>query len=99
MTKKTTTELAVELANFNFKIENFEDEKMFILSYDWINKDDWRTWKSHKFYGLLKDWKRLSFLIFKAKAELDDKWSLAIFWNKGLLKTAISEWILTEELQ
>lgn len=43
MTKKTTTtttELSVELANFNFKIENFEDEKMFILSYDWINKGD-----------------------------------------------------------
>lgn len=45
-TKKTqvvkannSKELAVELANFNLEVANYSNEKILVLSYDWINKE------------------------------------------------------------
>ena len=97
-TTVTATDLAVELSNFNFDLMDYESEKMLVMSFNWTNKKDWRTWKSYKYYGLIWDEKKLKFEIFKCKNEIEDKWSLAVFWRSGLIKKSIENWIITEEL-
>ena len=104
--KKTTqkssqdlTKMTVELANFNLEITSYESEKIFVLSYDWINKDNWNSGTKFKYYWILKDdLSRLEFLKFKAMTEMAKQGSLAIFWKNWLIQTAISEGILSEEL-
>lgn len=106
MTKNTkvvkannSKELAVELANFNLEIANYSNEKILVLSYDWINKETWNSWTKFKYYGILKeDTSRLDFLKFKALTEMAKQGSLAIFWKTGLIQTAISENLISEEL-
>ena len=102
MTKKTTSvstpELAVELSNFNFELKDYKEQKMLVMTFNWRNLEDNRTWKSFKYYGLLGDEERLNLKIFKCENELEDKWSLAVFGQNWLIKSAIAEWLITEEL-
>lgn len=101
--KKTTTtvaatDLAVELSNFNFDLQDYEEQKMMVMTFNRLNKTDWRTWKSFKYYWVIGDEKKLNFEIFKCKNELQDKWSLAVFGRAWLIQKAIADWLITEEL-
>ena len=102
MTKKNNTvstpELAVELSNFNFDLQDYEEQKMMVMTFNRLNKTDWRTWKSFKYYWVIWDEKKLNFEIFKCKNELQDKWSLAVFGRAWLIQKAIADWLITEEL-
>lgn len=94
----STPELAVELSNFNFSLQDYEDEKMLVMTFNWLNKKDSRTGKSFKYYWVIGDEKKLNFEIFKCKNELQDKWSLAVFGKTWLIQKAIADWLITEEL-
>lgn len=94
----STPELAVELSNFNFSLQDYEDEKMMVMTFNRLNKTDWRTWKSFKYYWVIGDEKKLNFEIFKCKNELQDKWSLAVFGKTWLIQKSIADWLITEEL-
>lgn len=44
MTKKNNTvstpELAVELSNFNFDLQDYEEQKMMVMTFNRLNKTD-----------------------------------------------------------
>lgn len=91
--------LAVELSNFNFELQDYEEgQKIYVVSYNWTRIEDWKTGTSFKYFGLLGDENKLKFKEFKARNEMKVNWSLAIFWRKGLLKTAQAAGLITEEL-
>ena len=91
-------EMAVSLSDFNYKIKDFEDEKIFVFKYQWNNIEKQKTWKKSKLFGLQGDEKRLKLLWFKAQEEEEENGSLAYFGQKWFLQTCIEEWILSEEL-
>lgn len=97
-TEKVATTLSVELSNFNFELKDYKEQKMLVMTFNWRNLKDSRTWKSFKYYGLIWDEDRLNLKIFKCENELEDKGSLAVFGQNWLIKSAIADGLITEEL-